>query len=76
MAATGKTGADAVFKAIDHICKVNARFGPRLRNVVVLTAAAELITGTQETALLGFLDGLSGLCAAWDAVATFSNLKP
>ena len=75
MAVTGKTGADAVFKAINHVCKVNAKFGPRLREVVVLTAAAELITPTQEAALIAFLDGLTGLCAAWDSVAKFSGIN-
>lgn len=73
MAVTGKTGADAIFIAIRHICRVVTRYQSRLTAVVAAAAGAGAITAGQQTTINNFLSTLTALCNAFEALAGYSG---
>lgn len=73
MAVTGKTGADAIYQSMFHICRVFLKYNVKYRNVVSLALAAEVITSEQATQINAFLDDASPLCAALALVASYSG---
>lgn len=73
MAVTGKTGADAIFFAFKHICRVLTRYNAKFRNVTITAAIAGAITNTQRDQILVFIDGSTALCAALELVSGYSG---
>jgi hypothetical protein len=73
MALTGKTGADAIFFAFKHICRVLIKYNAKFRAVVLQAHTAGVIDGTQSAAILALVDGSTALCAALELVAGFSG---
>lgn len=73
MAVTGKTGADAIFIALRHICHVITRYQTRLVAVVAAAAGAGAITAGQQAAINAFLGVAVGTCSAFEALAVYSG---
>lgn len=73
MAITGKTGADAIFKAIKRICIVLTHY--RVKFVAVTSAAqtAGVITEEQAVLINDFIGTSALLCAALEALAGYSG---
>lgn len=73
MPITGKTGADAVFKALQRICIVITKYRTKLDAVINQAEAASVITSAQATAAHDFIASASTVCAVFNLVAGFSG---
>lgn len=73
MALTGKTGADAIFIGLKHICRVISAYNLKLRTVNDEALAAGAITTGQHTSINSFIDGASVFCAVFEALAAYSG---
>lgn len=73
MAITGKTGADAIFKAVDKICHVVTAYRSKFNAVIDAALAANAITSAQATTIKDFLLVLDALCVALKALSDYSG---
>lgn len=73
MAITGKTGADAVFKALKRICVVLSHYQAKLLAVTAAARAAGAITADQETKINNFVAVAVVTCDAFHALAEYSG---
>jgi hypothetical protein len=73
MALTGKTGADAIFIALKHICHVLTAYNLKLHAVIVAAQGAGAITAGQATTIDNFINAASVACAAFEALAAYSG---
>lgn len=73
MAITGKTGADAVFTALHHICKVLNAYRIKLDNVIDAAETAGVITSTQATQAHDFLATVNVVCGIFELIAGYSG---
>lgn len=58
----GRSGADAVFKALHKICKVLQAYSFKLDIAIGLAETAGLITSGEATAARAFITGSGALC--------------
>jgi NADPH-dependent curcumin reductase CurA len=73
MAVTGKTGADAIFIALRHICRLLTRYQTRLTGVIAAAAGAGAITAGQQASINLFISVAVATCSAFEALATYSG---
>lgn len=73
MAVTGKTGADAVFLALKHICKVITRYRLKLDAVIDQAESAGVITSGQATDAHAFVAAANATCAVFELIADYSG---
>lgn len=73
MAITGKSGADAIFISLKHICHVLTTYQLKLTQVVAAARAAGAITAAQETAINNLIATAVTACAAFEALALYSG---
>lgn len=73
MAITGKTGADAIFKALSRICIVLNRYHAKLINVVSLAQAAGAITSGEATTIIAFINAAQAACDAFRKLADYAG---
>lgn len=73
MAVTGKTGADAIFQALKHICTVLNKYEVKLIAVVAAAEAASAITSDQAAKITAFITAASVTCDAFSALADYSG---
>lgn len=73
MALTGKTGADAIFKALDKICHVLVKYETKLNAVNDAALAASAITSTQHAAIVAVITTATAACEAFRALAQYSG---
>jgi len=73
MAVTGKTGADAIFIALRHICRVLTKYQSKLNAVVIAAAGAGAITTAQATTINNFIAVAVATCSAFEALASYSG---
>lgn len=73
MAVTGKTGADAIFKAIRRVCLVLTHYRSRMEAVITAAETAGSITSIQATTIRDFIGTASTLCVALEALAGYSG---
>jgi hypothetical protein len=65
----GRSGADAIGKAITKICSVDAKYHAKFVTAVGLARSADLLTDAQVTIAINFLNDLSQICAIIQIVA-------
>lgn len=65
----GRSGADAVFKALHKICLVVTSYGPKLDTAIGLTQTAGLITSDQASAARLFLTSANAACDIFKIIA-------
>lgn len=75
MVITGKTGADAVAKALHRICLVLSHYRAKCDAVIDAAAAANAISAAQATAAHDFLATANTVCAVFELVADYSNVN-
>ena len=73
MAVTGKTGADAIFFFLGHICRVINRYRNKLIAVVAAAEANDVITTEQAVLINDFIGTVATVCAAFQLVAGYSG---
>lgn len=73
MAVTGKTGADAIFQALSHICRVITKYRGKLDAVIDAAVAANVITAAQGVIAHDFVSSASAACAVFGLVAGYSG---
>lgn len=73
MAVTGKTGADAIFIALRHICHVITSYQTRLNAVVAAAVSGGAITAAEGTTITNFIATAAVVCAAFERLAAFSG---
>lgn len=73
MAVTGKTGADAIFIALRHVCRILTKYQTRLTAVVAAAAGAGAITAGQQAAINTFISVAVATCSAFEALAAYSG---
>ncbi len=73
MAVTGKTGADAIFVSLKHICRVLTKYQTKLNAAVAAAAAAGAITSGQQAAINAFIAVAVATCSAFEALATYAG---
>lgn len=69
----GKSGADAIAKALHGCCKIIAAYGPKLRTAVATAETGGVITSTQALAAYAFIDASSATCDVFELVAQNSG---
>ena len=70
---TGKTGADAIFRAMHKICQMITKYGPKLSAVLVAAEGAGVITAAQLSAAQTFITGAQALCDVFNLVSQYSG---
>ena len=75
MALTGKTGADAIFRALKRICIVLSHYSAKLDLAITAAQAAGVINATQAAAMRNFVGDALALCAAFDLLAGYSGFN-
>lgn len=75
MVVTGKTGADAIAKALHRICLVLSHYRAKADSVIDAAAAASVITSAQATVAHDFLATANTVCAIFEMVAQYSNVN-
>lgn len=73
MAVTGKTGADAIFKALKRICIVLSKYQHKLTEVVAAARTAGAITTDQQTKINNFIAVAVVTCDAFQSLADYSG---
>jgi pheromone shutdown protein TraB len=73
MAVTGKTGADAVFKAIKRVTIVISHYAPKFLAVIAVMEAGGNITSVEAATIRAFITSLNDLMAALSKVAAYSG---
>jgi hypothetical protein len=73
MAVTGKTGADAIFIALSHICRLITKYQLKLTSAVVAAQAAGAITAGQAAAITAFIATANAACAAFQALSFYTG---
>lgn len=73
MAVTGKTGADAIFIALRHICRLITKYQSRLTAVVASAVGAGAITAGQAVTINNFIAVAVVTCSAFEALASYSG---
>lgn len=73
MAVTGKTGADATYKALKRILIVMSHYLPKFKATVEIMVAGGHLTAAEAVIINEFLDSLAGLIAAVSKVADYSG---
>jgi hypothetical protein len=76
MAVTGKTGADAVAKALKHICRVLVAYRTKLEAVIDQAAAFGTITSEQAATAKVFIASADTACQIFILVAEYSGFQP
>ena len=74
MAITGKTGADAIFVALQHICRLITRYRNKLDAVIDAASTANVITSAQATIAHDFVAAAATTCSIFELIATYSGL--
>lgn len=69
----GKSGVDAIFRALQAICRVIKKYNLKAQAAITVAAAAELITPAQEGAALAFLASAQATCDIFQIVASNSG---
>jgi hypothetical protein len=73
-AITGKTGADAVAKALHRICLTLSHYRAKLDAVIDTAVTAGVITSAQATTAHDFLATAQTVCAIFELIAGYSGL--
>jgi hypothetical protein len=73
MAVTGKSGADAIFKALKRICIVLARYQVKLAQVTAAALAAGAITADQKSKIDTFVSIAVLTCDAFHALSDYAG---
>lgn len=69
----GRSGADAIFKALHRVCIVLTHYSLKLNAAIDLVEAAGLITGEQQTAAKAFVTASGALCDIFKIIADNSG---
>jgi len=70
---TGKTGADAIFIAITHICRVIVKYQPKLLALINQLEAAHTLDSTQALLARNYISAASDVCAVFAIIAENSG---
>lgn len=73
MAVTGKTGADAIFKALKRVCIVLGHYQTKLAAATSAALASGAITSAQKTQIDNFVAVAVVTCDAFRALADYSG---
>ena len=73
MAITGRTGADAIFKALQRICIVITRYRVKLDAVIDAAVTAGAITSAQATTAHDFVATAGSVCLVFNLIANYSG---
>jgi len=76
MAITGKTGADAIAKALKHICRVINAYSAKLNRVIDDAEAFGTITAEQAAAAKAFVASADAACQVFILIAGYSGFQP
>ena len=70
----GKSGSDAIFKALDIVCRQIKKFGPKINAAVAQAQTDGVITPTQASAAVAFISTAQAVCDVFRAVAGNSGI--
>lgn len=70
----GKTGADAIFVALHHICRTLNAYRSKANALIDAAVAASVITSAQGTTAKDFIAGASALCDIFALLAGFNSV--
>lgn len=73
MAVTGKTGADAIWKALKRIVIVLSHYAPKLLATVAIMQAGGQLTSAEAAEITAFINDTASLLAAITKVADYSG---
>lgn len=73
MAVTGKTGADAIWKALHRIAIVLSHYAPKFLAVVAVMQSSGSITSAEAALITEFVNSLTAVAAALKKVADYSG---
>lgn len=74
--ANQKTGADALFVALRHICHVVVKYRAKLDAFIDTAVAGSIITSAQGTIAHDFIATATTTCGVFELLATANSLSP
>jgi hypothetical protein len=72
----GKTGADAVSKAVSKICRVVNAYRVKLHTIIDAAKIAGIITVDEAAVAHAFVDSIGVACAIWMRIADYNSVSP
>jgi len=75
MARTGRTGADAVFRFLEAICRTIVRYRLKLDQVIDAAVENDIITSGQGDTAKAFVDTASTVCTIFGLIAAYSGFE-
>lgn len=76
MAITGKTGADAIKRSLQHICRVINAYSAKLDRVITDAKNANIITEEQAAVARAFVASADAACQVFILIADYSGFAP
>jgi hypothetical protein len=76
MAKTGKTGADAMFKDQQHICRLLTKYHTKFIAVIALAQSLGTITSGEAATLTAWVTASQAACDILGKVASISGFTP
>lgn len=73
MSITGKTGADAIFKAIKRVAIVLSHYAPKFLAVIAVMETGGNITPAEAATIRAFVTSMNDLLSALSKVAEYSG---
>jgi len=71
----GKSGADAIFIALEHVCKILNKYETKLRSAIAAAETGGVITSDQATAAYLFVDTARVTCLIFGLIAGNSGFN-
>ena len=71
--ATGRTGADAIFRALHAICGTLKRYRPKLETLIDSLVSTGVLTAAQGATVNDFIATSSTLCDLFGLIASHSG---
>jgi len=72
----GRTGADAIYKWVAHICGTLKRYSVKLDAFITVAQAADVITSTEAAAARAFLASANAACDIFNKLAGYNSIHP
>lgn len=69
----GKTGADAIFRGLGHICHTITRYRVKLDALIDAAVASSVISTAQAVTAHDFVASASSVCAIFEVLASFNS---
>jgi hypothetical protein len=69
----GRTGADAIYQAVYHICRLIVRFSAKIEALIAAAVVANVISPSDAVKAQALLAAATASCTVWQVLAKYSG---